>query len=86
VPDLIVEVVSPTGMRRDFEWKLAIYAQYGVREYWIVDPKNRTVDIWTSGESPLDKRRVVAGDGVISESAALPGLIIPLAEVFAGIG
>jgi Uma2 family endonuclease len=37
-PDLLVEVLSPGTARRDRVQKLGAYAQYGVREYWLVDP------------------------------------------------
>lgn len=43
-PDLIVEVVMPNNKRRDRVDKLSIYAQYGVAEYWIVDPAERQFD------------------------------------------
>lgn len=56
-----------------------------MKEYWIVDPEERTADIWTTKETPLDTRRVVAGDEGIMGSAVLPGLVVPLAEVFAGL-
>ena len=38
-PDLIVELVSQESVRRDYHEKFAEYAQYGVREYWIIDPR-----------------------------------------------
>ena len=42
-PDFIVEVVSPSSRRMDYNIKNAKYAESGVREYWIVDPaKERT--------------------------------------------
>lgn len=42
-PDFIIEVVSPTSRRMDYAIKMNLYADAGVREYWIVDPlKNRT--------------------------------------------
>lgn len=84
-PDLVVEITSPSSTRRDLEQKLALYARYAVKEYWIVDPEERTADIWTTKETPLDTRRVVAGDEGIMGSAVLPGLVVPLAEVFAGL-
>ncbi len=37
-PDLIFEIVSPSSRRMDYNIKNAIYAQAGVREYWIIDP------------------------------------------------
>lgn len=42
-PDFIIEVVSPGSRRMDYAVKMNLYADAGVREYWIVDPmKNRT--------------------------------------------
>lgn len=83
-PDLVVEILSASNALRDLHQKLGLYQRYGVREYWIVDEENRTVDIWTSGDASLDTRRVAGAGGRI-ESKVLPGLEIPLAEVFAGV-
>jgi Uma2 family endonuclease len=43
-PDLMVEVLSPHNSRRDRVDKLNLYAEYGVAEYWIVDPVERQFD------------------------------------------
>lgn len=43
-PDLVVEVLSPGSRKRDKVRKAAIYARYGVPEYWIVDPLARTLE------------------------------------------
>ncbi len=44
-PDLIVEVLSPSNRVHDLLTKRALYARAGVREYWIVDPEQRTLQI-----------------------------------------
>jgi len=84
VPDLIVEIVSPSDPNRDRQGKLALYRQYGVREYWIVDLPNRAVDLWLSRETALDTRRVTAKDDCL-ESAIMPGFTIRPDEIFEGV-
>lgn len=44
-PDFIIEIVSPSNPSDDYIRKLYYYKNYGVREYWIVDPKRRTVTV-----------------------------------------
>ena len=43
-PDLVVEVLSPSTAQYDRGRKMKVYAQCGVREYWIVSPGDRTVE------------------------------------------
>ncbi|MBI4601042.1 MAG: Uma2 family endonuclease [Planctomycetes bacterium] len=47
--DLVVEVVSPDDPARDWVKKVAEYAKAGIPEYWIVDPKQRKVAVFTLG-------------------------------------
>jgi len=84
VPDMVIEILSPASMQRDCQQKLALYTRSGISEYWIVGEENRSVDIWTSGESPLDQRHVVMGEMQI-QSQILPGFSITLAQLFDGI-
>jgi Uma2 family endonuclease len=44
-PDLILEVLSPETRERDLTVKRALYARFGVQEYWIIDPDERKVDL-----------------------------------------
>src|SRR6266487_6520349 len=46
-PDLLVEIVSVSSMRRDRYEKKELYARFGVKEYWIGDPANKALEILT---------------------------------------
>ena len=42
-PDFIIEIVSPSSQQRDYQTKLFLYRNAGVRLYWIVDPENMRI-------------------------------------------
>lgn len=46
VPDLMIEVLSPSSVRHDRRTKFDAYEQAGVPEYWIVNPKTHTVEVY----------------------------------------
>ena len=46
-PDFIIEIVSPSSQRMDYLTKLFKYSTAGVREYWIVNPLQRTVQVYS---------------------------------------
>ena len=45
-PDLVIEILSPSTRRHDRLIKLGLYQRAGVREYWIVDPENKAVQVF----------------------------------------
>lgn len=45
-PDLVVEVLSPSTMRNDKIHKKDVYAKCGVREYWLVDPVSKSLEVY----------------------------------------
>ena len=45
-PDWIIEIISPSTSRMDYGIKLFKYRTAGVREYWIVNPSTRTVNVY----------------------------------------
>ena len=46
-PDLVIEVLSPSTMKYDRLLKFNLYQEAGVKEYWIVDPEEKVVSVYT---------------------------------------
>jgi Uma2 family endonuclease len=84
-PDLVIEVLSPSNRRHDTVTKRALYERAGVREYWIVDPEKRTVDVLTLQGDALHTSQSAAGEDV-AVSLLLGGAEFRLADIFAGVG
>jgi Uma2 family endonuclease len=59
-PDLVVEVLSPSTRRRDRVLKAKRYAEFGVRELWLVDPDARTIEVLTGGPKGFERRGTYA--------------------------
>ena len=81
VPDMVLEILSPSTARHDRIIKLEIYQRAGVREYWIVDPDTKTVQTCTLKDGLYFVRGYVDTDTVAVN--VLPGCEINLQEVFA---
>ena len=83
-PELVVEVLSPgaANERRDRDLKLALYSRQGAHEYWIVDWRSRTVQVFrreAGGLRPVER----LGDGDVLTSPILPGFAFPIARMWA---
>ena len=78
-PDLVVEILSPSNRATEMERKLRLYRDAGVREYWVVNPEIGGVSVFSFGEN-LGFNVYKSGDVV--PVAVLPGLSIPLDQVF----
>jgi Uma2 family endonuclease len=80
-PDLVVEVLSPSTEDRDRTLKMKLYARSGVRELWIADTKEKRIEVFTNSGDGF-REEAVFGLGTVLRSTLLPGLEIPIAEVF----
>ncbi len=85
-PELAVEVLSPgiTNERRDREAKLKLYSRRGVDEYWIVDWRARTVDVYRRAGTVLQQEAILTATDVL-ESPLLPGFASRVATFFADL-
>ncbi len=82
---LLVIEVSDTTLRKDRGPKLALYARFGIPEYWIVNVKNSTVEVYRDPDPEAGRYRTML---TLSKDASLsptsvPGVTISLAELFA---
>jgi len=80
-PDLVIEILSAGSRCKDLELKRKTYAQFGIQEYWVIDPDAETAEVlvWT------ETGYVTAGTYGKSDSLSsplLPDLNVPLSEVF----
>jgi Uma2 family endonuclease len=80
-PDLVVEVLSPSTAARDRAGKAQLYARYGVRHYWLVDPDARRIECLELEGAAYAQRRSLDGDGVL-ESGLFAGLPIKGAMIW----
>lgn len=81
-PDLIIEILSPATAVRDMKEKLYLYEQHGVKEYWIVHPMNRLVEIFRTGETGEYKRPEVYANKEVIKVGLFPDLDISLEDIF----
>ncbi len=80
VPDLVIEVVSPSTERIDRVEKFVEYAQAGVSEYWLVDLEEGTIEVYALKEGAY----LLSGRSTRGQTAGsqiLPGFAVPVDEV-----
>jgi Uma2 family endonuclease len=82
-PDLVVEILSPGTRRRDLDTKRGLYARFGVQEYWIVDPDACTLSVLALASDKFEP--VPSGEGGAITSRVLPGPMLALQDVCAGV-
>ncbi len=81
-PDLIIEILSPATSKKDRITKFELYERFKVKEYWLVHPDERFVQVFTLGENGQYGRPEFYTNTQILPCFILPGLNINLAEVF----
>jgi Uma2 family endonuclease len=81
-PDVAVEIVSPSSVRRDYKTKRMGYEQMGTAEYWLIDPLDHHARFFRLGVDGLFAD-VSPADGESFESQALPGFRLTPADLFA---
>jgi Uma2 family endonuclease len=78
VPDLAVEVLSPSNTRGEIDRKLREYFDAGTSLVWVIQPKTQTAQAYTS---PTDFRRIPK-TGSLHGDPVLPGFVLSLPDLF----
>ena len=79
IPEIAVEILSPSETPRMIHRKLKQYFEAGVKEVWLIDPDSREAEIWTGPSLP---DQALTGTDALS-TPLLPGFSLPLNELFA---
>lgn len=82
VPDLIIEVMSPSNTSHDRIRKFNLYMRYGVKEYWLINPKFKTIEINMLNEEGFYEQVGVYKGEDIAKSVLFEDLEIKLEDIF----
>jgi Uma2 family endonuclease len=78
---LVVEVVSPESVKRDYRYKRSEYAALEIAEYWIIDPIESKVTVLLWEEGLYEEREFAGNQQIVSRS--FPELVVTVEEVLA---
>jgi Uma2 family endonuclease len=81
-PDLVVEVISPSSLQYDRNKQFKLYERSGVGEYWLVDTKNKSIEVYSRIDGMYDLISVAVESGAVA-SAVVRGLGVSVVDVFA---
>jgi len=80
-PDLVIEILSPGTAYYDLRKKFKVYEKHGVREYWVVDPEEQSVEIYALLEGRFTLGQKVEKQGTVS-SAVIEGFTMQVESIF----
>ncbi len=80
-PDLVIEILSPATAKLDRTLKARLYERFGVKEYWLVDPEEKSVVICESKEGKFSLAQEVKREGKVS-SKVLSHLELEVKDIF----
>ncbi len=83
VPDLVVEVVSPSDRFAVVRDKARMWLSFGVQLVWVVFPVSRTVEVYRAGVDTGDTAETLTEADNLNGGSVLPGFTCPLSDLFA---
>ncbi|HAG11495.1 MAG TPA: restriction endonuclease [Desulfotomaculum sp.] len=83
-PDLVVEILSPSTGYYDLKKKARTYARHGVKEYWVADPEDKSIEVYKGQEEKFVLDQRVEEKGKV-KSLVLDGLEVEIRDIFAPV-
>lgn len=80
-PDVVWEIISIDTAYNDLIEKKELYAEFGVKEYWLVDPKKQWVEIFENRDGKFESVQKLEKEG-IAKSTIISGWEIDLSKIF----
>ncbi|HYG63700.1 MAG TPA: Uma2 family endonuclease [Thermoanaerobaculia bacterium] len=80
-PDLVAEILSDGTRKVDEEVKLELFERFGIREYWLVDPRRERVRVYRLRQEAFELTGELTARETLT-TPLLPGMTVPLADVF----
>ncbi|GAB4417843.1 MAG: Uma2 family endonuclease [Thermodesulfovibrionales bacterium] len=80
-PDIVIEILSPATAYYDLRHKKTVYAKHGVKEYWIVDPMEKSIEIFENRDHEFVLTDKATGKGNV-KSKLLEGFEVEIEEIF----
>lgn len=79
-PDMVIEILSPATAHYDLRGKFRVYERSGVKEYWIVDPEIKSIEVYVGENGRFSLTGKAEAEGRI-ESSVLKGLRLAVNDV-----
>ncbi len=81
-PDLIIEILSPSTIKKDYTEKFNLYEENGVKEYWIANPEGRSLQIFYLNNGKYEELETYEEKEDTITSKLFPDLKIKMVDVF----
>ena len=82
MPDLAVEIISPSQTLAQVQRKAKVYLRHGTAIVWLLDPLEQIAEVWRKGSDDEPVSAFISRDGSLSGEQVLPGFTLEMHKLF----
>lgn len=82
MPDLAIEVISPSQSWAQVRRKAEVYLLHGTAMVWLIDPEAKSAEVWQPADDEAPQLETVDAEGELHGGTVLPGFSLPLGRLF----